>query len=80
MAQDEIVTITLKRNDVGQILDGLEERKRVWGNTAEYLENGTVICDGMIEDCHDGEEALYIAHWYGRIIGDIWSQLKEQIS
>lgn len=73
---DELISITLSRNDFGQVVDGLRERMNVWGTTAEYLVTGRVGLGEIIEECSDAEEAKAIAEHYRRIIDDIREQIR----
>ena len=68
------VSISLDRNDWGQILEGLEARRASWEVTARYLEGEQV--DQVIEECHDAEEARALVAAYDRLIGELRSQLR----
>ena len=70
---NDIITIKLSRNDVGQIIDGLLERRDSWRNTQKYLGGKEVDC--LIEECSDPEEANWIADYYDKIINSIKEQL-----
>lgn len=71
--------ITLDRNDLGQMLDGLEVRRKQWEDTAKYLESGSSDVDFFVpEDCSDASEAKHLAKWYGRIISTINRQINAQ--
>ena len=54
---EELITIILPQNDVGQILDGLHERMNVWKTTEEYLRFDSTLKDCIIEECSDPDEA-----------------------
>jgi hypothetical protein len=69
------VTLTLNRNDAGQILDGLITRRDSWRNTQRFLETGEAAGD-PIEDCSDSDEAAAIATHYDTIIATLSAQLK----
>jgi hypothetical protein len=73
----ELITLQLSRNDIGQILDGLEARAASWRNTAEYLANDGDSADDsfVIEECTDEAEAAGIADHYAAIIAAIRAQL-----
>ena len=73
---DELVSITLSRNDFGQVVDGLRERMNIWGTTAEYLTTGSVRLGEIIEECSDAGEAKAIAEHYRRIIDEIREQMR----
>lgn len=70
---EKIVTLKLKRLDVGQILDGLSVRRDSWRNTQKYLEGREVDC--VIEECSDSEEACWVADNYERIISSVKKQI-----
>lgn len=56
------VSISLDRNDWGQIVDGLEARRASWEITARYLVGEGV--DQAIEECSDAEEARALVTTY----------------
>lgn len=68
------VSISLSRNDWGQIIDGLEARRASWEVTARYLEGEAV--DEAIEECGDAGEARGLVAVYERLIGELRSQLR----
>lgn len=71
--------ITLNRNDLGQLLDGLQIRAAPWGKTADYLESGFSSDDSFIcEECGDSQEARRIAQHYAMIITNIEAQVAKQ--
>lgn len=71
--------ITLERDDLGQLLDGLRARADAWHKTAEYLEHGYVADDSFVcEECSDPEEAKSIAIYYDRIITQLEQQIQNQ--
>jgi hypothetical protein len=72
---DEI-QLTISRNDLGQIAEGLEARREPWKQTARFLNEGE--CDGIIEECTDEREALDIVETYDRILAILWECLKDQ--
>ena len=67
--KEEIITLKLKRLDIGQIIEGLSARRDRWRKTQNYLEGREVDC--VIEECGDSEEACWIADNYDRIINSI---------
>jgi hypothetical protein len=69
------VTITLDRNDLGQILDGLNESLEAYEFTARFFEDGQNPDNLTIEEVRDSREALSIAADYRRIIERISTQL-----
>ncbi|NJK92482.1 MAG: hypothetical protein HC904_12010 [Blastochloris sp.] len=72
---NEWITLSLKRTDVGQILDGLEVRHNQWRDTADYLRTGiSPHPDFIAEEANDESEAQALADWYGRIIQTIRKQ------
>jgi hypothetical protein len=73
---NKIVTLNLSENMVGQILDGIRERMKVWRNTEQYMEVGYTDDEfGNIEECSSVEEARNIAEYYEEIISCIEQQL-----
>jgi len=72
------ITLVLERHEVGQILDGLEQRAIAYERTVacwngEYIPAGVVI-----EEVNNAGEAESIAKFYRDIIGKILKQHKEQ--
>jgi hypothetical protein len=59
--KDKIVSLKLPRLMVGQIIDGLRERQKVWLLTAEFMVTGTTEEPCIIEECSDADEAKSIA-------------------
>lgn len=72
---DTLVELSLPRNYVGQILDGLEVLIEQWQATAAYHRTGEVG-DSTIRECSDAEEAEWIAGYYREIAEDIRRQLQ----
>jgi hypothetical protein len=70
---DDIITLKLSREDIGQMIDGLSVRRDSWRETQKYLEGQEVDC--IIEECSDSEEACLIADNYDRIIKTIGNQI-----
>jgi hypothetical protein len=68
------VSISLDRNDWGQVVDGLQARRTSWEVTARYLEGKEV--DQAIEECRDAEEARALVATYDRLIDELCSQLR----
>jgi hypothetical protein len=72
---DKEVTLKLPDNMVGQILDGLRERTKVWRDTEQYMEEGYTDDEScFIEECTSAHEARSIAEYYEEIIGCIEKQ------
>jgi hypothetical protein len=71
--QSDMVTITLSRNDIGQLLDGLRERKNLYDNTVLYWHDE--LYDRDIAEVSSEHEAQSIADHYGEIIRQIEAQL-----
>lgn len=69
-----VVQLSLPRNHVGQILDGLEVLIEQWEATAAYLSSGEAS-DTVIRECSDAEEAEWIAGFYGDIAAEFRRQL-----
>jgi hypothetical protein len=71
--------ISLERNDLGQLLNGLRCRVEAWTKTAEYLVTGYAADDSFVcEECNDPNEAKSIARHYKQIICRIERQVKMQ--
>ncbi|MDD5328240.1 MAG: hypothetical protein WC476_10920 [Phycisphaerae bacterium] len=75
---DKKVTLKLPRLMVGQIIDGLRERQKVWLYTAEFMDNGYTEEPCIIEECSNADEARNIAAYYEEIIKEINAQLTLQ--
>ena len=71
---EKMIKLVLSDLDVGQILDGLEQRRIVWQATAEYLEMGYTDLSDCIEECSKEYEAQVIADYYEKIINTIKKQ------
>lgn len=71
---DTVVELSLPRNHVGQILDGLEVLIEQWESTASYFRSGEVG-EHAIRECSDGEEAEWVAGYYREIAEEIRRQL-----
>ncbi len=72
----ENATITLNRNDLGQIIDGLTARVESYDHTAEFLDDETENLEGfIIEEVRDADEARNLAANYKRLIEEINRQL-----
>lgn len=69
------LNVTLSRNDLGQILEGLDVLIEQWEATADYLENGGMSEDVCIRESHSANEANSIADTYRQIQGTIREQL-----
>ncbi|HPD48559.1 MAG TPA: hypothetical protein P5279_01515 [Anaerohalosphaeraceae bacterium] len=77
--QDQLITLRLPANTVGQIIDGLTQRMLVWQATAEYLQRGRTDITDTIEECSDAQEAQALADWYQQIIQEITRQRNAQV-
>lgn len=77
---DNFITLCLKEIDVGQILDGLEQRRIIWQATAEYLGGDYTELLDCIEECSDPNEAQTIADYYQYIINTIKNQRDMQVT
>ncbi|MGD0078826.1 MAG: hypothetical protein ABSA64_01500 [Sedimentisphaerales bacterium] len=74
---DKEVTLKLPSNMVGQMLDGLRERTKVWRDTEQYMEEGCIDDEScFIEECTSAHEARSIAEYYEEIMGAIEKQLE----
>ncbi len=68
-------TLTLKREDVLQILDALTERLSVWRNTAQFLRGEAGEPDfPALAESDKAQEADLVAQHYADIISTIHSQ------
>ena len=74
---DTVVQLSLPRNYVGQILDGLEVLIEQWEATATYFRTGE-IGDTEIRECSDAEEAEWIAGFYGEIAVEVRRQMESR--
>ncbi len=78
--EEEIVTLRLPKDFVGQMLDGLQCREDAYRATAEYLEDGSLpSADFVIEEMSDAQEAHQLADAYAEIIRTIQRQRDSQI-
>lgn len=75
----EFITLCLKALDVGQILDGLEERRISWLATVEYLAYDYTELSSIVEECSDPCEAQAVADYYQYIIDTIKNQRDMQL-
>lgn len=71
----EKVSVTLSRNEFGQILDGIEVLIEQWVATEQYLATG-LVSDIGIRDATDPDEAASLADFYR----DIASRIRAQLS
>lgn len=77
---DKFITLTLPQNDIGQILDGLEQRRIIWQATAEWLMYDYTELSDCVEECSDPLEAQAIADYYQYIINTIRNQRDGQFN
>lgn len=79
MLKKNMVTFKLPRNHAGQIIDGLECRRKAYEDTAKYLVNGSIPGpDFVCEEVKDSAEAIDIACLYGEIIRTLEKQRDDQ--
>ena len=71
----ENITVVLSRNDIGQLLEGVEILIEQWDATAEYLSTGRVQEDICIRESHDAREAESIAATYRSLRDQISGQM-----
>lgn len=76
---DKFIKLTLSALDVGQILDGLEQRRITWQATTEYLACDYTELSDIVEECSDPCEAQAIADYYQYIINTIKNQRDMQL-
>lgn len=72
---DDEVTIVLRRNDAGQVLDGIRARKEQWDNTVLNWRDALVGLDAVICESSSEEEAQKIAAHYGKLVEQLEAQL-----
>ncbi|MBC8463499.1 MAG: hypothetical protein H8D61_00815 [Deltaproteobacteria bacterium] len=73
------IKLILSDMDIGQILDGLEQRRIIWQATADYLEVGYTDLSDCVEECSDPNEAQAIADYYQYLIDTIKKQRDAQL-
>lgn len=71
---ERLVQLSLSRNHVGQILDGISVLIDQWDATTVYLRTGEVENE-IIRECSRPEEAERIAALYRTIAAEIRQQL-----
>lgn len=74
----DLVTLTLPRNFIGQLVDGLDVLIEQWEYTAEHLAFGAFRSDMLIRECKDAEEARWIAGFYKLIRERITQQRSQE--
>lgn len=74
MQANSMVALSLSRNHVGQLLDGISVLIDQWDATAAYLRTGEVGSE-IIRECSRPEEAERIAALYRTIAAEIRKQL-----
>ena len=74
------IRIELSALDIGQLIDGLENRAESWERTAAYLGEDGMPDDELfiIEECSDADEARMIAEHYRSIIAKMTKQIGEE--
>ena len=72
-------TIELTDLELGQVLDGLDQRLEAWRNTAEFYRTGVLPTEWFVaEECNGEHEAQAIADIYASLIRKIESQREAQ--
>lgn len=71
----EEIQITLSRNDIGQLLEGVEVLIEQWEATEVFLSTGVVDENACIRDAHQAHEAAAIAKTYRDIAEHVRRQL-----
>ena len=74
------VTIRLERNELGQLVEGLDVLIEQWDATAEYLRSGTIRDGVCIRESHSDHEADRIASIYRSIRDEIQKQMAAAIA
>ena len=77
---DKFITLTLAQNDVGQIIDGLEQRRIIWQATTEWLMYDYSELSDFMEECSDPLEAQAITDYYQYIINTVQNQRDCQLN
>jgi hypothetical protein len=72
--------LRLSRNDVGQIIEGIDVLIEQWDATAEYLETGNCPDDVCIRETSDVYECRKIASAYREIRSRISVQMESQVA
>ncbi len=70
--------IVLSAIDLGQLLDGLQDRAEAWEKTADFHRTGESPPNFIIEECTDSDEADGIAAHYRSIISKLEAQREAQ--
>lgn len=76
--QHRTYTISLNALDLGQLLDGIEQRALSYRNTEHYHAFGETLSDTIVEEVTDADEARSIAEQYERIIATVQAQMAQQ--
>ncbi len=76
--RNQTYTITLNSIDLGQMLDGIEQRALSYRNTEHYHAFGEALSDDIIEEVTDAAEARQFAEHYERIMAALLEQVAEQ--
>ena len=76
--RNQTYTITLNSIDLGQMLDGIEQRALSYRNTEHYHAFGETLSDDIIEEVSDSNESRQIAEHYERIMAAVQVQIEEQ--
>jgi len=71
-------TINLNSLDLGQMLDGIEQRALSYRNTEHYHAFGETLSDDVVEEVTDADEARQIAEHFERIMSTVQAQMDEQ--
>ena len=75
MASDKVVTLTIPRGDLVQIIEGLEVLSEQWEATALFYQTGEADEDAVIRECSGEREASLIHRDYKRLIRKLWAAL-----
>lgn len=76
--RSQTYTITLSSIDLGQMLDGIEQRALSYRHTEHYHAFGEALSDDIIEEVSDADEARQIAEHFERIMATVQEQIEEQ--
>lgn len=66
---DKMIAVQIDRDDLGQILDGLDVLAQQWRDTLRYHEEG--VLSECIRECTDAREARWLMEYYEQIISHL---------
>ena len=75
---DHPVTLTLPRQDLGQLMDGIEVLIDQWEATRQYHETGEAPEGVLIREASDADEAAWAIGRYREILGRLREAVRDQ--